>query len=75
MLSTMIFLTALLMATIAMVAAPAIACNLNGSGSCLAPNGFALIFGPLLLICGYLLIEIYRAEKSRKQRERGADSG
>lgn len=74
MLSTMIFLTALLLAAIAMVTAPAIVCNLNGSGSCLAPNGIALIFGPLLLLCGYFLIEIYRAEKARKQRESGADS-
>ena len=73
MLFTMMLLTALLLAAIAMVTVPAIICNLNGSGSCLAANGIALIFGPLLLLCGYLLIEIYRAEKARKQRESGAD--
>lgn len=75
MLFTMMFLTGLLLTAIALAIGPAIACKLNGSGSCLAANGIALIFGPLLLLCGYLLIEIYRAEKARKQRENGADSG
>ena len=73
MLSTMIFLTTLLLSAIALAIGPAIACKLNGSDSCYAVNVIALIFGPLLLICGYLLIEIYRGEKARKQRESGAD--
>ena len=73
MLSTMIFLTALLLAAIALAIGPAIACNLNGSGSCFVANWVALIFGSLCLVGAYLLVEIYRAEKASKQSESRAD--
>lgn len=75
MLVTMIFLTALLLTTIALAIGPAIVCKLNGSDSCYAVNVIASIFGPLCLLCVYFLIEIYRGEKARKQRENGAASG
>ena len=63
-----------MLGALALAIAPAIACNLNGSGSCLGVNGTALIFGPICLVCLVASVAVYRDEKAKKARDSETDS-
>lgn len=53
--------------------APAIACNLNGSGDCLSVNWMALLFGPLCVVCLVASVAAYRDEKAKNSRDNEPD--